>query len=307
MVPSFAMFARFVARARSIRFASFIVHGRSLLLSVVLAVLFSLITGRVANAASLVVNSIADTNDGVCDANCTLREAITAANANAGADTITFNLNGTIVLTGTLPVISNDVSIDGTGHAITVSGKNLYQVLTVNAGKILTLGSLTIAYGGGDQGGAIYNGGALNITNSTFSNNKAGVAGGGIYSENATMTLKNSIIANSIAGGDCANNGGSVTGSNNLIEDATNACGLTNGVNGNIIGSDPLLGPLVNNGGSTLTLMPLPGSLAIDTGANAGCPATDRRGISRPQGSVCDIGAVETVIWLFQYLPMVLR
>jgi hypothetical protein len=85
--------------------------------------------------------------------------------------------------------------------------------------------------------------------------------------------------------------------SNNLIEGiGSNACGLTNGVNGNIIGQDPNLGPLANNGGFTQTHALLAGSPAIDTGTNTGCPATDQRGVTRPQGAACDVGAYEVEV-----------
>jgi len=53
------------------------------------------------------------------------------------------------------------------------------------------------------------------------------------------------------------------------------------------------LGPLAANGGPTLTHALLDGSPAIDAGDAANCPATDQRGISRPQGPACDIGAFE--------------
>jgi hypothetical protein len=60
----------------------------------------------------------------------------------------------------------------------------------------------------------------------------------------------------------------------------------------NIIIADPRLGTLGNYGGSTQTIPLLPGSSAIDTGNNTICPATDQRGVVRPQGA-CDIGAFE--------------
>jgi hypothetical protein len=87
---------------------------------------------------------------------------------------------------------------------------------------------------------------------------------------------------------------------NNLIESTgTNACGLTNGVNGNIIGQDPKLGALADNGGSTQTFALLPGSPAIDKGDDATCAASpvnnlDQRGETRPKGPHCDIGAFES-------------
>jgi hypothetical protein len=54
-----------------------------------------------------------------------------------------------------------------------------------------------------------------------------------------------------------------------------------------------LLGTLRNNGGPTPTHALLWGSPAIDGGSNAGCPAADQRGVTRPQRTTCDIGAVE--------------
>lgn len=70
-------------------------------------------------ATTYTVNSTSDTNDGSCNAaHCSLREAINAANANAGADTIRFNIPSTGVQTitpgGQLPLISEAVTIDGT-------------------------------------------------------------------------------------------------------------------------------------------------------------------------------------------------
>jgi hypothetical protein len=63
--------------------------------------------------------------------------------------------------------------------------------------------------------------------------------------------------------------------------------------------TDPMLGPLANNGGPTLTMALLPGSPAIDAGSATGAPTTDQRGTARPQGPGVDIGAFE-----FQYIPV---
>lgn len=62
-----------------------------------------------------------------------------------------------------------------------------------------------------------------------------------------------------------------------------------------VSGSDPQLGALADNGGAAPTLLPGLGSPAIDTGVDDVCAESDQRGISRPQGARCDIGAVETV------------
>src|SRR5690606_29583266 len=59
------------------------------------------------------------------------------------------------------------------------------------------------------------------------------------------------------------------------------------------INADPLIDSLQNDGGFTQTMALLPGSPAIDAGDNTACPATDQRGVTRPQGPQCDIGAYE--------------
>jgi predicted outer membrane repeat protein len=149
------------------------------------------------------------------------------------------------------------------------------------------------------NGGGILNGGTLTVTNSTFSDNSANTGGGGIYSF-GTATLKNTLIANSPSGGDCV---GTLSGSNinNLIEDSSNACGLSHGSNGNIVGVDPNLGALI---GSPAYFPLNAGSPAIDAGDNATCAAApvnnqSQNGVTRPQdgdengSAICDIGSYE--------------
>jgi hypothetical protein len=58
-------------------------------------------------------------------------------------------------------------------------------------------------------------------------------------------------------------------------------------------GPDPQLGPLQDNGGGTPTAMPAATSPAVDAAGTTECPPLDQRGIARPQGPACDIGAVE--------------
>jgi hypothetical protein len=95
-------------------------------------------------------------------------------------------------------------------------------------------------------------------------------------------------------------------GDYNLIGDGSGMTGLSNGVNGNLVGNyaaplDPLLGPLQDNGGPTQTMALLPGSPAIDAGNNAYATEWDQRGegfprvvgILDPDNPVIDIGAFE--------------
>src|SRR5438309_894854 len=145
-------------------------------------------SAHAAPSAALVVNDLGDNTTGG-NGQCTLREAMTNANANgdttsgdcvagSGADTISFSLSGTIVLSatlGTLPAINDDLTVDGSGQSITISGNHAVRVMVVNGGKTLSLNALTIANGSClvCNGGGIYNSGTLNVTSSTFSGNAA--------------------------------------------------------------------------------------------------------------------------------------
>lgn len=153
-------------------------------------------------------------------------------------------------------------------------------------------------------GGAIYNTSyntshAFTISNSTFSGNRAssacGSGGGAIFNYyNSRLTLKNTIVANNPEGGNCVDPSHGITDGGGNLSYPYASCP---GINGN-----PLLGPLQYNGGPTQTMALGPGSAARDAGEDANCEATDQRGIPRPQGPRCDIGAYE--VRIFVYLPM---
>lgn len=145
------------------------------------------------------------------------------------------------------------------------------------------------------------------FVNCTIVGNDAGIyPGGGINEESPSkITLINTIVAGNLAATSEKDiNGGIAAGSvHNLIGDGTGASGITNGVNGDIVGTaaepiDPLLAPLGNYGGLTLSMPPLPGSPAIGAGkSGAGIPATDQRG--KPRTGSIDIGSVETQGFVF--------
>ncbi|MHB8806998.1 MAG: sortase [Anaerolineaceae bacterium] len=139
------------------------------------------------------------------------------------------------------------------------------------------------------EGGGIFNDGTLDITNSTFSKNSAVNGGGILNSYEGILNYSNTIIAYSTSGGDCrVYPWASITGNiNNLVENGSD-CG-TPTLNG-----DPKLGELTENGGKTKTLALLSGSPAINAADPGLCPDEDQRGVSRPLGGICDIGAYES-------------
>jgi hypothetical protein len=126
------------------------------------------------------------------------------------------------------------------------------------------------------------------LTNVTINDNYAS-DGGGIFNSLQTLSLRNSIVANN-HGGNCTIFSGFVTSLGHNLDDG-NTCDFT--APGDIININPLLGPLANNGGPTMTHALLIGSPAIDTADPATFPATDQRGVVRPQGKGPDIGAYE--------------
>jgi hypothetical protein len=168
--------------------------------------------------------------------------------------------------------------------------------------------------GGVSQGGGIYTAsGSIHFLNDTVAQNQAldsigGLGGNGIQAAGspgqggaavnaaATINARNTIFGEDKASQNTDFFGHFTTAFNNLVEDGTGS-NLTNGMNGNIVGTtanpiDPLLGPLTNNGGPTLTMALKANSPAIDTGTATGAPATDQRG--DPRGIPPDIGAYES-------------
>jgi hypothetical protein len=102
--------------------------------------------------------------------------------------------------------------------------------------------------------------------------------------------LDSTIVADNTGPSECMEVfSGYVSLGNNIAGDDT--CGLTQPTDHP--GVNPRLGPLADNGGPTATLALPPRSPAIDAGNDATCPSADQRGVPRPQGPHCDIGAFE--------------
>ncbi len=182
----------------------------------------------------------------------------------------------------------------------TISGNTSGDV----GGGIRSLGNVTIVNSTlsgntatGWHGGAIFHtDGAMEITNSTLTNNAgpewapSAIFLGSFNAAVPTLKLTNTIISGNRWYACDHWTGASVltSGGHNLVQDDTCSPSATD-----LIGVDPLLGPLADNGGPTQTHALLAGSPAIDAGDDAAAPAADQRGVARPQGAHSDIGAVE--------------
>ena len=216
--------------------------------------------------------------------------------------------NGNIVINGSTFKNNSTASASGGsgGGAIETTGS-------------LTVDNSTFNNNTAGKGGAIYNEGSTStITNSTFAANSANVAprsGGAIHNQSDgsvlivastfsgnmapsgsggtlyntvgnSMTVRQSILAD----GSPNNCAGLIAPQGNNLETGTD-CSFT--TSGSLQNTNPQLGPLANNGGFTPTMALGTGSPAINAGNDAVCPPTDQRGVLRPQGSHCDIGAYE--------------
>ncbi|MDO8616725.1 MAG: choice-of-anchor Q domain-containing protein [Dehalococcoidia bacterium] len=227
--------------------------------------------GRPAAAATFTVTKTADTADGACNADCSLREAIIAANASADADTISlpagaYNLtragtNEDLAATGDLDIAggsaSGGLTINGDGAVTTIiDGGDLDRVFHVKSGGAVSISGVTIQNGSGGEGGGIYNVGTLTLTNSTVSGNTAPSNGGGIYNY-STLTLTNSTVSGNtapVSGGGIYNFSATLT--------------LTNStVSGNTSGSD---GGGIYNSSHSYTVATITNSTITNNSAGSG-------------------------------------
>jgi hypothetical protein len=239
--------------------------------------------GGIENAGTLVLsdsavreNAAGDLGGGVAsgqrgqtpDATVVIERSTIAGNSSSAG-------GGGIATHGALTVRESTVSdnVDG-GGAIFVggSGTALIENSTVS---------------GNDEVGLLVLDGSAEVVSSTFAENDGGEGAPGISnssapgSEPAAVTLTGTIVADGCSG-EIASGGGNL--------DAEGTCGLDDPTDQSNV--NPQLGALAENGGPTQTRAPLDGSPAIDAGGDSG-PATDQRGIERPQGAAFDAGAVE--------------
>jgi len=230
---------------------------------------------------------------------------LTLKNGSAG-------YGGSITNRGTLTVLNCTFQDNTGGNSATSGGGAIFNHGKTSGQPTATTNITNSTFTGnaGGLGGAILNwqnttGAVVTISYSTFSGNSGTYGGADIYNWVGDVNLGTSILADAASGNHCGSTSGSLIDNGyNLVEDTS--CGSITA------GSDPMLGSLQDNGGPTWTQALSAGSPAIDVIPNAsnGCGTTvttDQRGIGRPKGEECDIGAFEVELPFRVFLPLIVR
>ncbi len=191
-------------------------------------------------------------------------------------------------------------SVTANGNTVTNQGGVLYDAVSpVNGAHVSQLTNVTF-YGNTAPlgGGAIYNNqNLLSLTNATIDGNSADAGGSAIFNAqggpgvSGTVNLMNTIIGPIALNSTPFNCSGTVTSLGHNLDTDGSCVQNQNATDLKIV--SPVLGSLTNNGGPIQTQMLLNGSPAIDSGDSTHCPAVDQRGLPRPFGGGCDMGAVE--------------
>jgi len=242
------------------------------------------------------VTSAADTGGSTCGSDCTLRQAINAANAAGGQDTIRFAISGSseIDLASELPAVSDPagLTIDGAGATnVTINGGNAVRVISVDQGAGLTLADLSIENGnaGTGNGGAIFNqAGTVTVSDATLSGNTSGASGGAIFNNGGVVTVSGSTFtanrAASGAGGGILNtaDGGLAVTNSTFAGNAAGSGGaiLNTGGAGVVVSYSTLFQNRANQGGGG-------GILNDPSGGTATVRATILAGSPPGQGGSC--------------------
>jgi CSLREA domain-containing protein len=258
-------------------------------------------TTQVAQANSLTVNTTADISS-PGDGLCSLRDAIQNANtdldlsggdcsAGSGADTITFSVTGIISLTQVpatpthaLPTITTNITLIGPGAAnLTIRVQaNAVGVFAIGSNGVFTLSGLTVADGltTGSGGGIFNDGGVVTVADTTFTNNRALVNGGGIYSAIGSSTV---IAQGTFSDNTTDGSGGSIYSLGELIiNDSTFSNNQADGSGGAIY--------LNVSGGPCFCALSVRDSMfsGNSAGSNGGGIHSDGRGVDSPGVGVSD-------------------
>lgn len=248
--------------------------------------------GAIYNEGTALVNNsrflgnVSDTGGGIFNAN---GATVTVNNSSfSGNNSFSLDINsgdgGGMVNHGTATLSGCTLS----GNSASGVGGGIYTT------NLLTLNGSTISGNSARAGGGIFNRDDITANGCTIYANAAQDTGGGIFNREGDVLLVSTIVAGNRAvngGADLARD--SVDIAYSLIQTGFNWDEVAPGTN--LFGVDPLLAPLANNGGPTLTHALLPGSPALDRGSNPLNLTEDQRGFGfeRVIGFAADMGATE--------------
>jgi len=245
------------------------------------------------------------------------------ANAMDGASRIEMAVMNSAIYSNSARADGNNVG--NGGGLFNVDAALMLQNSTVSGNKAAGFGIVGSGYGGGVYNASKFRNATVTSLNTTIAYNEATTEGGGVaYADSdepatATVSLQNSIVSNNIeslisvvncASADSVPEENRIVSQGNNLEDK-DSCGFNQA--GDLSNTDPMLGPLALNTApgenaavNDWTHALQADSPAIDAGNNANCPATDQRGVARPQGPTCDIGAYELVgdAQFYLFLPV---
>ena len=250
-----------------------------LLIALAAAIVLLARPGVEASPATFTVNSTADPGDGICDGTeCTLREAITAANANAGTDTIEFDIVGagphTISPASALPTITDPVIIDGTSEP-DFGGTPVIELDGSGAGA--SVDGLNITAGGSTVKGLVINrfrNDGIELSGSSGNTIEGNYIGTDV---SGTADLGNSNVGVLVIGAPNNTIGGTAAGTGNVISGNDQygvyiyASGATgNQVQGNYIGTDKNGTAALGNSSIGVYIGNVPGNYIGGTATGAG-------------------------------------
>jgi CSLREA domain-containing protein len=161
-------------------------------------------------ASTVMVTKTQDSNDGVCNADCSLREALASAQNGILINFATplFSTPQTITLSGSALSVNNSLAIQGPGaNLLSISGNNASRVFNIASGISVSLSGMTISGGNAVSGGGIVNNGVLTLSDSAITGNSAD-SGGGILHAAGTLTVIRSSISGNTANTTLGSSGG---------------------------------------------------------------------------------------------------
>lgn len=303
---------------------------RAVLCGLVLATGAVAATAAPAGAATFTVTVTEDSDDGVCDTHCSLREAVAAANATPELDTISLPADATFEITGNL-FITAPTALQANGSTVTGPGTGGVLVLESPGIEVADLGQVSAADGlrladGADASVTRSDVATLEsgrdstyvLADSSINHIRAGVAGSVIEADGTTIDVlelgsaSTATVVRSTVGR--VNPLVAITATASIVGTACNEWTVISGGGYNLLDPScaadasatdvlasqdlvrqPQVTPPLDHGGPTPSRNPWVGSQVLDAipAGHPLCSSADQRGVARPQGPGCDIGSVE--------------